>query len=273
MSDAAASFDFKGKTIIVTGSTGGIGQDIVRYFHKNGANVVVTGRSADAGNAIANDLGARAIFQQLDVTQDDQIDACIDAAITAFGAVHYHVNNACVYGDPGIATTRAQWHASIDVNLISGRIFVQKVAPHIKAAGGGVIVNLSSTSGKMGRAGSLLYPAAKAAILNATMNEAVTLAPDGIRVLAVTPAWTWSPSIEKATGTLETADRIGATFHPLGRIGRGEEVASAVAFACSDAASFMTGVDIPVDGGYTVIGPDQGKDPRIWLKELADKPA
>lgn len=267
--DAPATFDFSGKTIIVTGSTGGIGQDIVRYFHRFGANVVVTGRNAEAGKAIAADLGERAIFQQLDVTQDDQIDACIDAAIAGFGSIHYHVNNACLYGDPGLATTREEWHNSVDVNLISGRIFVQKVAPHIKAAGGGVIVNLSSTSGKMGRAGSLLYPAAKAAILNATMNEAVTLAPDNIRVLAVTPAWTWSPSIEKATGTIETADRIGATFHPLGRIGRGAEVASAVAFACSDAASFMTGVDIPVDGGYTVIGPDQGKDPRIWLRELA----
>lgn len=268
---ASASFNFSGKTVIVTGSTGGIGQDIVRYFHAQSANVVVTGRSAKEGQAIADDLGERAIFQPLDVTQDDQIDACIKAALDAFGAIHFHVNNACMYGDPGIATTREQWHTSLDVNLISGRIFVSKVAPYIKAAGGGVIVNLSSTSGKMGRAGSLLYPAAKAAILNATMNEAVTLAPDNIRVLAVTPAWTWSPSIEKATGSLETADRIGATFHPLGRIGRGSEVASAVAFACSDAASFMTGVDIPVDGGYTVIGPDQGKDPRIWLKELADK--
>ncbi|MEO0411885.1 MAG: SDR family oxidoreductase [Pseudomonadota bacterium] len=264
-------FDFSGKTAIVTGSTGGIGQDIARVLHGYGANVVVTGRSAQEGQAIADDLGDRAIFQKLDVTQDDQIDACIARALDAFGDINFHINNACFYPDPGLEATREDWLNSVNVNLISGAIFVAKVAPHLKAAGGGVIINLSSTSAKSGRAGSLLYPASKAAILVSTKNEAVTLAKDNIRVLAVIPAWTWSPSIEKATGDIDTADRIGATFHPSGRIGRGEEVAQAVAFACSSGASFMTGTEILVDGGYTVVGPDQGKDPRIWLRELAAK--
>ncbi|MEM7568752.1 MAG: SDR family oxidoreductase [Pseudomonadota bacterium] len=265
------SFDFSGKTAIVTGSTGGIGQDIARVLHGYGANVVVSGRSEAAGQAIADDLGERAIFQKLDVTQDDQIDACIAKTLDTFGGIDFHINNACFYPDPGLEATREEWLNSVNVNLISGAIFVGKVAPHIKAAGGGAIVNLSSTSAKAGRAGTLLYPASKAAILNVTKNEAVSLAKDNIRVLAVIPAWTWSPSIEKATGDIDTADRIGATFHPRGRIGRGEEVAQAVAFACSSGASFMTGTEILVDGGYSVVGPDQGKDPRIWLKELAEK--
>lgn len=265
------SFDFTGKTAIITGSTGGIGQDIARLFHRFGANVVVSGRSLAAGETIAEELGERAIFQHLDVTQDAQIDACITRALDTFGQINFHINNACFYPDPGLDATRDEWLNSVNVNLISGAIFVGKVAPHIKAAGGGAIVNLSSTSAKTGRAGTLLYPASKAAILNVTKNEAVTLAPDNIRVLAVIPAWTWSPSIEKATGDIETADRIGATFHPRGRVGRGDEVARAVAFACSEAAAFMTGTEILVDGGYSVIGPDQGKDPRIWLRELADK--
>ena len=257
-----ARFDFSGKTAIVTGTTGGIGQDIVRTLHGFGANVVITGRSAEAGQAIAADLGERALFVQTDVAQDADIDACIAATLERFGAIHFHVNNACVYPDPGLKASRAEWLHSLHVNLVSGAIFVGKVAPHIKAAGGGVIVNLSSTSGKMGRAGALLYPAAKAAILNVTKNEAVTLAPDNIRVLAVTPGMTWSPAIAGLTGSTDVADKVGAMFHPLGRIGRGEEVAMVVAFALSDAAQFMTGIDLPVDGGYTVIGPDQGRHPR-----------
>lgn len=262
-----ASFDFSGKTVIVTGSTGGIGQDIVRAMHGFGANVAVTGLSASEGEAIADELGERALFVKTDVAEDADIDNCIARTLERFGSINILVNNACVYPDPGLEATRAEWLASLNVNLVSGAIFVGKVAPHIARVGGGVIINLSSTSGKMGRAGSLLYPAAKAAILNVTKNEAATLAKDNIRVVAVTPGMTWSPAIENLTGTIEKADAVGAKFHPLGRIGRGPEVAMAVAFACSDAGSFITGVDIPVDGGYTIIGPDQGRHPRLWLAE------
>lgn len=264
---ANVSFNFAGKTAIVSGSTGGLGRDIATMLHSAGANVVFTGRNADVGQQIVDALDERAVFMVVDVTSDDDIAQAIGFARDNFGGLDILVNNACVYDDPGLAASREQWLNSLNVNLVSGAIFAARAADEMRRGGGGVIVNLSSTSGKRGRDGSLLYPAAKAAILNATQNEAVTLAKDNIRVLSVTPAWTWSPAIEKVAGTIERADAVGAHFHPIGRIGRGEEVASAVLFACSEAASFMTGVDIPVDGGYTAIGPDQGRNPRLWLAD------
>jgi NAD(P)-dependent dehydrogenase (short-subunit alcohol dehydrogenase family) len=260
-------FDIAGKVAIVTGSTGGLGTDIVRVLHRCGARVVIAGRSVEAGRAIEAELGEGALFVPTDVSKDADIDRCIDAAVNTFGKLDILVNNACVYTDPGIDATREQWLESLNVNLVSGAIFVQKAVPHMRKQGGGTIINLSSVSAKFGRVGTLVYPAAKAAILGVTKNEAVSLAPDNIRVLAITPAWTWSPSIEKLAGTIEAADAIGKRFHPVGRIGRGEEVGWTVVFACSPAASFLTGADIPVDGGYSLLGPDQGKNPRAWLAE------
>ncbi|HBJ66843.1 MAG TPA: short-chain dehydrogenase, partial [Alcaligenes faecalis] len=106
-------------------------------------------------------------------------------------------------------------------------------------------------------------PASKAAILQFTKSLAVELALSGIRVLTVSPAWTWSPSVERMSGgSRELANQVGAQVHPLGRVGSGEEVAQVVLFAVSGAASWMTGIDLPVDGGFSVLGPEQGKSPR-----------
>jgi NAD(P)-dependent dehydrogenase (short-subunit alcohol dehydrogenase family) len=130
---------------------------------------------------------------------------------------------------------------------------------------GGVVVNIGSVGGKVGAAGRVLYPASKAGILQFTKNAAVTLAPEGIRVLSVSPAWTWSPALEGMAGTIERADAVGGRIHPIGRVGRGGDIGNAVIFAVSDMASFMTGVDIAVDGGFTIVGPDQGRGPRPWF--------
>ena len=128
------------------------------------------------------------------------------------------------------------------------------------------MINLGSTGGKFGAAGRATYPASKAGMLQLTRNLAVTLAPQGIRCVSVSPAWTWSPAMERMSGgSIEKADAVGARVHPLGRVGRGEEIAAAVVFACSPAASWITGVDLPVDGGFSSLGPDQGRSPREWF--------
>jgi NAD(P)-dependent dehydrogenase (short-subunit alcohol dehydrogenase family) len=256
-----------GQVAIVTGSTQGLGADIARGLVAAGASVMTLGLDAQAGRAVATSLGDRARFIETDITDDAQIDRAIDATLAHFGRLDMLVNNACSYADSGLASTREQWTRLLDVNLISAAIFAQKVAPHLPR--GGVIVNLGSTGGKFGAAGRALYPASKAALQQFTRNLAVALAPDGIRAVTVSPAWTWSPSLEElAQGSLDTADRVGQTFHPLGRVGRGHEIAQVIAFLCSSEASWITGVDIPVDGGFSILGPDQGVSPRDWFNRL-----
>lgn len=257
-----------GRTAIVSGSTQGLGADIARGLAAAGANVIVLGLGRAAGAAVAASIGTAARFVEADITDDAQIDHAIAVTLAAFGRLDMLVNNACSYVDAGLASTREQWARTLDVNLVSAAIFAQKAAPHLPR--GGVIVNLGSTGGKFGAAGRATYPASKAALMQLTRNLAVTLAPDGIRVVTVSPAWTWSPSMEQlAGGAVETADRVGKTFHPLGRVGRGEDVAHAVAFVCSAQASWITGVDLPVDGGFSCLGPDQGVSPREWFGRLS----
>lgn len=253
-----------GRTFIITGATQGLGADIAKRFVEADANVVVVGRGREKGKEIEQRLGPRAFFVEADLSDDEAILSCIDNTISRFGSIDGLINNACIYDDPGLAASREQWHRLLDVNLIGAAIFSAQVAK-VMSEKGGVIINIGSIGGKAGATNRMLYPASKAALLQITKNLAVTLAPDNIRVLSVSPAVTWSPSVQAATGTIEVADQRGAPLHPLGRIGRGSEVADAVLFACSDMASFMTGTDIAVDGGYTSIGPDQGLGPRPWI--------
>ncbi|QOZ52540.1 SDR family oxidoreductase [Bradyrhizobium sp. CCBAU 53338] len=256
-----------GKNLIVTGATQGLGADIAKRLIEAGACVAIVGRGAQKGKALERALGARARFVEADLSSDRDIEVCVEKVIGLFGAIDGLVNNACIYDDPGLAATREQWHRLLDVNLIGPAILSAKVAERMPEAGG-VIVNIGSIGGKTGAANRMLYPASKAAILQITKNLAVTLSPRNIRVLSVSPAVTWSPSVESSTGSIDKADERGAVLHPLGRIGRGYEVANAVLFACSELASFMTGTDIAVDGGYTSVGPDQGLGPRPWMSGL-----
>lgn len=258
------------KLAIVTGATQGLGADIARVLAHEGAHVLIVGRGREAGRAVAESIGARARFVETDITDDAQLDRVIDVARERHGGIDIVVNNACSYDDAGLASTREQWHRLLDVNLVSAAMLVQKAAPHLRSEA--VIVNLGSTGGKFGAAGRALYPASKAAMLQFTRNLAMEFGPRGIRAVSVSPAWTWSPSLEKfAGGSIELADRVGARLHPLGRVGRGEEVARAVAFVCSADASWITGVDVPVDGGFSTLGPDQGVSPREWFARLGQR--
>ncbi|MCC5987573.1 MAG: SDR family oxidoreductase, partial [Pararhodobacter sp.] len=164
---------------------------------------------------------------------------------------------ACSYLDNGADSTRAEWLEALDVNVVGSAILMQEARPEL-AANKGAIVNFGSISSRVAQTGRWLYPVSKAAILQLTRAQAMDLAPEGIRVNAVSPGWTWSNIMDQLTeGNREKTDSVAAPFHLLGRTGNPEEVASAVLFLCSDEASFITGTDIRVDGGYTAMGPEQ----------------
>lgn len=258
----------QGKAAIITGATQGLGADIARMLAAAGARVFLVGRGREAGLAVAGSIGLAARFVETDITDDAAIDACIAEVLAQAGRLDILINNACSYDDLGLASSREQWHRTLGVNLVSAAIFTQKAAKQMGP--GSVVINMGSTGGKSGAAGRAIYPASKAAMIQITRNFAVTLAPRGIRVLSVSPAWTWSPAVERMSGgSTEAADAVGAHFHPLGRVGRGEEIGRAVAFAASEDASWMTGVDLAVDGGFSSLGPDRGQSPGTWFQAYA----
>lgn len=240
-----------GKVAIVPGGATKIGRAVVEGFVAAGAKVMVAD-IADPG-----DLPAGAAFLKTDITDDAQIAALVAATKDRFGRIDFLVNVACTYLDNGAASTRSEWLQALDVNIVGSVMLMQAALPELEKHKG-AIVNFGSISSRVAQTGRWLYPVSKAAILQLTRNQAMDLAPKGIRVNAVSPGWTWSNIMDQLTGGNRVkTDAVAAPFHLLGRTGNPEEVAAAVLFLCSDEASFITGTDIRVDGGYTAMGPEQ----------------
>jgi NAD(P)-dependent dehydrogenase (short-subunit alcohol dehydrogenase family) len=250
----------KNKVAIVTGGATLIGAEVVRAFHGAGTKVTIADINAKDGEAIAKALGANVLFVQTDLAEDKQIASCVEKTVKAFGGVDFLVNLACVYIDNALASTREEWLASYNVNVVGGAMMLQTVRPHMVKRGGGVVVNFGSISAKVAQTGRWLYPVTKAAILQLTRNEAMDLAADKIRVNSVSPGWTWCRLMDELThGDKVKTNKVGGAFHLLGRVGEPREVADAVLFLCSNHASFITGTDLAVDGGYSAMGPEMAE--------------
>ena len=244
-----------GRVAIITGAGDGIGAATARRFAAEGARLVVSDRSGQAKDLVT-ELGAdRVAYLRVDLARPQDAAALADLAIDRFGRLDTVFANAGVM-PPGTVETQTleNFHLTLDVNAASTFVLAQAAAPHLPD-GRGTFVICASVQGLQGHANRLGYNASKGALVAMTRAMAVDLAPRGIRVNAVAPGTIDTPMLRDHLATVadvEAEMRAIHHLHPLARIGRPEEVAAAVLFLASDESSFITGVILPVDGGYTM---------------------
>lgn len=254
-----------GRTALIAGGATLIGAELARAFSRLGANVVIADIDCEGGQAAVSTCVHDALFMETDVTSDMAIDACIAAALKKFGRIDFLINVTTSYIDDGLETSRENWLTALNIGLVGGAMFAQKLAPELSLHKG-AIVNFSSISAHRAQFGRFVYPAIKAAIAQLTRSQALEFASRGVRVNAITPGWTWSNVMKAITSDQRgKVDEVGGAFHMPGRIADAEELCGAVLFLCSSAASFVTGAEIPVDGGYLAMGPEQAGNPIAEL--------
>ena len=244
----------KGKTAIVTGAANGLGAATARLFASKGADVVVTDVAIDEGVAVADEIlaaGGEARFLKLDVTSAPEWASAISETVAAYGTIDILVNNAGVSGSHPDRLNTHTWDEQMEICAKGPFLGMQAVIPIMQKAGRGSIVNVSSVSGLVGLPWVHMgYNAAKGSVRLATKSAAVQFAADGIRVNSVHPGMMPAMKTAMLSGDPE-ARRIRIAGIPIQREARCEEVAYANLFLASDEASYITGIELPVDGGWT----------------------
>lgn len=251
------SDSLRGRSGIVTGAGSGLGRATALQFASIGARVVVADVNVDAGDAVVAEItaaGGSAVFLATDVTDPAACEALVGACIDTFGALDFAVNNAGTTGTPGSVVDYPldAWRATMAVNLDGVFYAMRAELPSMVAAGRGAIVNVASGAGLVGFAGLPAYVASKHGVVGLTKSAALECAARGVRINCVCPGSVRTPMLEGFMGGDERMERAMTAGVPMGRLGTPAEIAEAIVWLCSDAASYMVGHALVCDGGATV---------------------
>ena len=246
----------EGRVAVIAGASRGIGAAIARAFTVEGAAVQCLDIDGDAAAAIASELrdaGARARAAQCDVRDSASVRAGVEAAVEAFGRLDVAVANAATVTPraPVDALSEDDWRDALEVNLTGAFLLCKHAIPHLRARKSGSVILTASQMGRVAYDGQAAYCATKGALIQLAKVMALDHAKEGIRVNTLSPGGTAADRLAQRFGSMERAEAEWGPTHPVGRLGRPEEIAAAAVFLASDESAFMTGADLLIDGGYS----------------------
>lgn len=254
-----AEQQFSGKVALVTGAASGIGRACARLFAEGGASVIVSDVAAEGGEEtvrLVEEAGGKAAFIKADVSNAGEVEALLSGTMETFGRLDCAVNNAGIEGllAPTADYPEEAWNRVLAINLTGAFLCMKHEIPKmLEGGGGGSIVNMASILGLVGFANAPAYTAAKHGLVGLTKAAALEYATLGVRVNALCPGFIETPMVMERgveAGTHPEVYEQISELHPIGRLGRSEEIAAAAVWLCSDAASFVTGHAMTADGGY-----------------------
>ncbi|MHB1277527.1 MAG: SDR family NAD(P)-dependent oxidoreductase [Bacteroidia bacterium] len=242
----------KNKTVIVTGSASGIGKAAAEIFARNGANVVVSDLQSEAGKTVVDQIiknGGKAAFCRAEVSKPEDMEALVEFAVKTYGRLDIAVNNAGIAGESNAISSMSieGWNKVIAVNLSSVFYGMKYQIAAMLKTGGGSIVNISSILGSVGFGNAAAYTAAKHGLIGLTQTAALEYSAMNIRTNAVGPGFIETPLLSGLDAEMKKGL---VSLHPIGRLGKSEEVAELIYWLGSDKSSFVTGSYYPIDGGY-----------------------
>jgi NAD(P)-dependent dehydrogenase (short-subunit alcohol dehydrogenase family) len=249
-----------GKVALITGGGSGIGRATAILFAREGAQVAIADYSRDGGEHTVRtikDAGGEALFIEANVAIPKQVEAMVARTVEAYGRLDCAFNNAGIEGEMGHGSqiniadcSEENWANIIAINLTGVFLCMKHEIPQMLEHGGGSIVNTASAAGLIGLSGGTAYVASKHGVAGLTKSAALEYAKSGIRINAVCPGFIRTAMTERAMDGGSISEEMMIAAEPIGRIGKPEEIANVVLFLCSDDASYVTGLPMPVDGGY-----------------------
>jgi NAD(P)-dependent dehydrogenase (short-subunit alcohol dehydrogenase family) len=247
----------KGKTGIVTGAGTGIGRACAIAMASEGAQVALVGRRKDRIEAVAHEIGDRAFALSVDVSKTGDIPHLLEQIAERFGALNFLLNNAGVlHVGNAEQITEDQWDQTFNVNVRAVWLLSRAALPLMRKARGGSIINIASTLGLVGARNRAAYAPSKGAVVQLTKSMAIDHGHENIRVNAICPSFVDTELTERILGQAsdpEAVRRERTAFHPIGRLGRPEDIAGLAVYLASDESSWVTGAILPVDGGYLAV--------------------